>query len=362
MKKLLYLFFLSTLLFSCKKDDLFENLKNSGPLAISGASCIADIRKSSYQNLVFVDDFIPDTDSCYTDQSKIVCSNRLDWFVSGNNCPADHDYSGLKDLNKCVWNVWTGWNFWSANTNTTYMANAVSVSDGHLKFKMKKNPNFDASKGQCGAKDPAKEWNDDYYNRNCKYAVGGVDSKYLDDQHKGRNALYGRIEMRAKLITNKNDGSYPALWMWPNNLNTGSPYVATTASTNLSVDGKGLKIIGEIDIMEHNSQNEGPYGFHSYHNWEGSRGHWWSTKGAFYNMGEYKVYGVEWSPTKIRHYIDNCVVQEINVGDKAKAGDRKSMYISDVASFLIMSLGTGPNLSSNDPNNEFQVDWVKIFE
>jgi len=326
-----------TVLASCKKMDL-DGLSGIKPNSlVGGVQCLNSEKFSDitpYRTLKFFDGFddaIPG-DSCYTKQPK--CDVVLEWF-DGRECPFTYSaasYPGLKNLNKCVWKVWNGYNFWSGDS--IYLPENIDVSGGHLNLKLTKNPNYNPSLGTCG--DKSGDNAPFSANMNCKYASAGLDSRWVDSETPGRSALYGRIEMKARYIGST---GYPALWMWTNTIGEGYPHVASSANVN----GTGPQIIGEIDILEANTPKSTDYMFQSYHNWDTRdwiKGSSYSSQGRLIGLNKFHTYGVEWSPekngepAKIRFYMDECVTHEIKEGDQNNAGRSGPMTISDVASFM----------------------------
>ena len=367
---------LSVSLTACKKEPLAELEKamhNKNPSFITAPQCEDSKRiskNSRYQNPVFTEDFKPHPgDPCYT--QKPMCGTRLDWFMD-SDCPfdaSDPRYAGIKDLNKCVWNVWQGYNFWAATSKQiTFDASAIEVRDGRLILKMLPNPNYDASKGGCGDTS-SNLYALNYYNVNCPVISGGLDSKFIDNNmHKGRNALYGRIEMKARYVATSAVGGYSALWMWPNQIGKGYPHNPTSASllTNQNGDQEPT-MTGEIDINEANFNGPHDLLFQTYHNWNhGTKGSASIAKTTQpIDMSVDHVYGVEWSPTAITYYYDDCVTKVINVGD-ISTGDGPNtglkMKISDVASFMILSIGAGWTSFDASARDQFIVSEVQIFE
>jgi len=364
--KYLLLIMVTILIFSCEKDeDVFGNLGGISDLNDAlGVQCLGDIREESvYRNLVFVDDFVPVAgDPCYTDQSKLHCANVMEWFEQTKSCPEDYNYSNVKDLNKCVWTVWTGWNFWNDKSQSTYRPEAMQIKNGHLILNTIKNPGYNPN-DPLGCDDPHPQYPHQKY-RNCPLAIGGVDSKYKTEAKTGRSVRYGKIEIRAKYQSN--DNSYPALWTWHNSIGKGYPHVAEESYR--MVNGVKQSFIGEIDILEHNSRTQGDYAFHTYHNWKPSEyggGSSFSPKGSIYSLSNYRIYGVEWTPDRIRFFVDNCIVHEIKNGEKGPAGDNSHLAITNTSSFIILGLAYAHGVNPQTYNNKsdtFMIDWVKVYE
>lgn len=350
---------------SCKKIDLSSMKPNNN---LFGQQCVNDKNhpvssSSKYQALVFKDTFNggSQSDPCFSMKPR--CSERLDWFSSGI-CKFDANdskYAGIKNLNKCNWKVWSGWDFWAGNHQITFDPQAIEVSGGTMKLKILGNPNFDPNKEACGEKDPAHEWDAQYFNLNCPLIAGAVDSKYSDSENKGRNMQYGRVEIRARFMMTSPRSSYPALWMWPDKLGTGHPYTATTGNANGNNEPDP---ICEMDILELNSADSSNYIFQSLHNWRFNK----TNKSSYVSnsravhMSDWHNYGLEWSPGVIKFIIDDCYTTEIKTGDKNNRGLPGNMSVPDTASFIMMWSGGGGATMDNSNRDIFEIDEVRIYE
>jgi hypothetical protein len=381
MKNFIILCTFTLCFFGCKKESLQEmkdKISNMRPNNLMfGQQCINNPKndpvsaKSPYRNRKFHDGFNGPSGSsspatCFTMKPK--CGLRLDWF-QGGECNFDENlprYSKIKDLDKCVWKVWhDGYNFWQTNKQFTFRADAVEVSGGTLKLKVLPNPDYDPTKGNCGEEDKANPWSQSYFNTNCPLMSGGIDSKYLDTNMKGYNALYGRIEMKARMHITTTNAAYPALWMWPTQVGTGNPYVATGSDLLGHSNGnEEPRQIGEIDILEFDGGDSRNYAFQSYHQWEfKNKIHAYTTQGRTLKMTDYHTYGVEWSPTSLKFYIDDCYTYEIKKGSTSTHGNRDlSFTISDTASFMMMTIAAGAHAVDANNRDVFEIDEVNIYE
>jgi hypothetical protein len=320
-------------------------------------------KNSPYQHLLLRDDFDgwqPD-DPCYTMAPR--CSVRLDWFAPGT-CPEDQNYDSLKDLNKCIWTVFTGYDFWrSAQTEggTAYRAENVAVEAGELVLKATRNPHYDPAGGVCGIARPNDPLAPDYYGTNCKYALGGVMSRYVDDMTQGMNARYGRIDIRAKIETKT--GGYGALWMWPEQLGQGYPNIAATQYLYKNSNGDMVPyFLGEIDIWENNSADSQKEGIQTYHCWYAdAQGSSFTPTKVYLDLNEYHHFGVEWQEDSITFYVDSCYTQKIENGDKASAGGQRKLTISDIASFLILNIYLTAAIPAESVES-LRIDQVSIYD
>lgn len=354
---LLLILVLATSIFSCKKEDLSKFKFN--PKSLTGAQCsnskpVSEV--SPYRRLAFSDSFEPGSsgDPCYS--QKPSCDLRLDWWMSGSCPKLIEDYSGIKDLNKCIWKVWHGYSYWATNKQLTFDGRAVEVKNGRLILKILPNPDYDSSKGNCGDKGP-NEFALNYYNTNCKLIGGAVDSTdYAPGNSRGVSALYGRIEMKARYVhTTPSGGAFPAFWMWPNPVGKGTPHTTTVKPD----------YAGEIDILEMDNAANKNNSLQTYHNWRDVKpgisaavGH-----GFDLNASDDHVYGVEWSPTSLKWYIDDCYITEVKQGQLSTHGDiGVPMQISKTPSFLMLWQGAlGWHLDLNN-TDRLEVDEVRIYE
>lgn len=355
---IIVLSFLTTV--GCKKME-FPNPNN----VMFGAQCLNDkqhppSKSSPYQRLKWSDGFDSgQSGSCYTMKAR--CMLRGDWFMGGEcpfNSSNDSKYAGLKDLNKCVWKVW---HEGTTDPHLTYKADAVEVRDGKLRLKVIPNPYYQPGKGNCGEEDPSEISN---RNTNCKFMAGGVDSKYFDGTTHGYNALYGRIEMKARFLPTVYRASYPALWMWPEKIGQGHPITANAAQTVPHPGGwNEPKYLGEIDILESDGNNSRDYVIQSYHQWMVNNVNAYTTKGRTVKLSDDHTFGVEWSPTSVKFYIDDCYTHEIKTGDKSINGSRDIEYvISDTASWMLLTTGTMGKPLDPGINDVFEIDEVRIYE
>lgn len=368
MKNYLYLGLSLITLAGCKKIDLESMRPNN---SMFGGQCLntkdeTPEKSSPYRHLKFSDSFDPNqTGACYTKKPK--CGTRLDWFAAGD-CEFDEKnprYTGLKDLNKCIWQPWQGYNYWATNKQMTYTAEGVEVKNGKLILKVMPNPDYDPSKGYCGDTDPAHEWDNQYFNRNCKFISGAVFSKYHNAEYHGYNAMYGRIEMKARFTQTTPNAAYPALWMWPDAIGKGYPNTATGADLITRPGGdQEPRQIGEIDILESDGGTSMDYAFQSYHQWEfKDKIHAYWTKGRTAKMSEWHTYGVEWAPSYIKFYIDGCYTYQIKKGDKSTHGNFGiPMTISDTASFMMMTIGASNHPLDPHNGDTFEIDEVRVYD
>lgn len=323
-------------------------------------------KNSPYQNLVFADEFngrdAEMDKSCF--DIKPVCSLRLDNGVSGD-CPTDTEINNLKDLNKCNWAPFAGYGFWDKSGRSAYHPNQIKIEqkdgDGYLSLKGKWRK--DKKKYNCRYDDsgPNGQYTD------CLFDFGGVESKYIDEQHPGRSFKYGRVEFRARVSTHQN--LYPALWTWPVGINQGNPH---------KFHDWNSYVVNEIDILEATNTTDGKFdAFQTLHDWkcpEGVSGtcNIWTGKSTYlldknkwYTFGAVRenINGIN----RVRFYIDNNYTLTINEGDLAHSGNtdiKKYFRIGDTPLAITLNVGSSfvnPDYSKMD-GMSFDIDWVRIYE
>jgi hypothetical protein len=333
--------------------------------------CSKNMRSTSkYQKLVLFDDFIPNhSDPCYHNLEKLTCRIRPDWGKSSRECPASINKNRYRDLNKCLWTAYTGWNFWEKNWNNKQQENlsafedeAFDIKDGYLILKVLRNPNYNAKEDNCGKETPSGSYFE--YGSHCPISVAGIDSKYFDEITPGHNMKYGRLEIKAKTVRKGNfDPLYSAFWLWPNDRGTGKPYLSNSQNFAESHQGNGYADFAEIDILEHNTPLK--TGYQSYVNWT-TNGAAVTAKNYGFTMEQERIYGVEWNKDSIVWYINDCKVAEIQKNQISETGLKLPLKINDIPSFIILYSNLGTGFTAKDQNlhinSEFLIDYVALYE
>ncbi len=204
------------------------------------------------------------------------------------------------------------WNKYLLSSSQT-----VAVENGVLKVRAIKNTST--------ATDPVP------------YHTGGIESrgKY--------NFRYGKAEIKAKF--NNGQGSWPAIWMMPENNSAGWPAG------------------GEIDIMEHlNADNLIYQTVHSAYTYtSGYKNNPPSSKTTPINKDDWNVYGLEWYPDRIDFTLNGNITHTYPRVITSVSGQ----WPFDKEFYFILNMAAGgswggPVTESHLPF-EMQVDWVRVY-
>lgn len=164
---------------------------------------------------------------------------------------------------------------------------------------------------------------------------------------------YGRIEAKIKLPSGS--GLWPAFWMLGSSFNGDAdwPYC------------------GEIDIMEHvNSENKIYGSLHLYDNGAKTYG----SSAEIINPSEYHIYAVEWTPSKIKWFVDDIMYYEtaistIKINENScfiPAGFISNNEAVHKPFFIILNLAVGGNWPQSPIGTEqfpakMYVDYVRVY-
>lgn len=148
---------------------------------------------------------------------------------------------------------------------------------------------------------------------------------------------YGKIEFKAKLPIG--GGTWPALWMLGNNINTA-----------------GWPACGEMDVMEHvyNQLNK-IFGTFHYPGHSGANG-----TSAFKNIEnaatEFHVYSMDWRAESIKIYVDNQKIIEF-------PNTKTLPFNQDF--FIIINCAIGGNfggaIAPDFTSSTFEIDYVRVY-
>jgi beta-glucanase (GH16 family) len=160
----------------------------------------------------------------------------------------------------------------------------------------------------------------------------------------GAEMLYGRIEVKAKIPAGR--GSWPAIWMLPNDYAYGS-----------------WPKSGEIDIMEHVGYNEGKVHF-SIHNELYNAG---NSKSSIVEMptatSGFHIYRTDWTPESIKGYYDDKLIFTYPNDGKGSAG-----WPFDKPFHILLNIAVGGNWGGIEGVDDsifpiqMQVDYVRFYK
>lgn len=193
-------------------------------------------------------------------------------------------------------------------------------------------------------------------------------SKNKDEKSKGSAVhskdlfyfTYGKIEFRARLKENDNQGHFPALWLMPQK--SGRP------------DGLTWPLGGEIDVMEHvrrntqisqtvHSEKTSPAPFyagdHVYVNAKGER----SSIGSYKDWENWHVFAMEWTKDGLFWYLDGKHTRTFNKNMNDPAW---YPFTEESAFYIIMNMGVGrasdgyPGGALDGFSAHMDVDYVRV--
>ncbi|MGV6830073.1 MAG: family 16 glycosylhydrolase [bacterium] len=181
------------------------------------------------------------------------------------------------------------------------------------------------------------------FNSTKEYTSARLNSKFA--------FTHGRVDVRAKLPSVA--GTWPAIWLLGKNISETGAYWQTQGFGNTP-----WPLCGEIDIMEPNIEKTLILA-----TW-----HWDSNDGMGYQInsdniavsasettGDFHVYSLEWSPTEMRIYYDNVLVNQM-------------MTVTPFNNefFILLNLAMGGNLGGTvDPaftDDVFEIDYVRVYQ
>lgn len=244
----------------------------------------------------------------------------------GYNLLWSDEFDGHK-LNDSNWNVELRDPGWTNNELQAYVDTPenVFVEDGYLHLKAIETVDADGNKS---------------------YTSGKVNS-----QNK-RDFMYGKVVIRAKVP--EGQGLWPAAWMMP---------------TDEGKYGQWPKC-GEIDIMEVlGNETKTAYCTVHYGEPHGSQqGVKTLDEGSF--SDDFHEYSIEWTPGKMKWFIDYVQVLEVNDWFTAVEGEDEKPYPApfDQTFFVQMNLAVGgswpgnPDETTNFDNAEYLIDYVRVYQ
>lgn len=173
---------------------------------------------------------------------------------------------------------------------------------------------------------------------------GSVESSGLFDFQ------YGKIE--ARIRTNAHSGNFPAFWLMP----------------AYTPDRKGWPHEGEIDIWEHiNSENRSYHTVHSNWTYNLGRKNDPLSHGTKENLdpNTYHIFGVEWTPTTIKWYVDGRLVFTYAKSTNTNALN-EGQWPFDRKFYIILNQSCGDGSWAARPDlsytYETRFDWVRVYQ
>jgi beta-glucanase (GH16 family) len=217
---------------------------------------------------------------------------------------------------------------------STWKDDMVSVSDGYLRLKFKRDPALGAAK----LPDPAID--------NNWIRAGGIRTRKKDWSSILFENSYGYYEAKIKFPVVA--GTWGAFWLM-------SPTLGTTIGTN----GKGGT---EIDIVESINSHQGKY--NAALHWDGYEA---SHKSVHSDLtpvniydGEFHIFALEWTPTEYVFYVDNTVFWRVTGG-----AEFNNLAISNKKNYIKLTVEAASwagTLPAEFTDDEMLVDFVKVYK
>lgn len=160
---------------------------------------------------------------------------------------------------------------------------------------------------------------------------------------------YGRVEFRAKLPKGK--GSWPALWMLPDDIHKGVPW----------------PLCGEIDIMEHVGKDEDRIHVSLHtdlynHVLNTQRTHFEPLENA---TQSYHTYAMEWTEQAIEFFYDGRSVAKFVKGENGSDITERG-WPFDKPYFILMNIAVGGFWGGPVDDNRLpfvmEVDYVRVYQ
>lgn len=410
--------------------------------------CLPQGAQKNWQ-LIWSDEFDdqPDNQACYTSNDHMQCVVRPEWTVRAmcagaptmwassatSSWTADQiaQFTGVRQLNKCNWAVYDSlntWDIWNsmpmtiAERTNSYKPENITVANGILKMRTSQQPSVHSDSdgnlhgdGYCCGRmiEPNLQQNAPLYTKDCPYSGAMVISATglpwtqgnspndpnPDKRYTGYATSFGRVEFRAR-VTKIGHGTWPALWLFtdqnPNNERAFEmdvlEYVADLEDQSPPAPNVGVA----QGIAEQIKLQSSTYGLAGQTTWDyepkpvGTIG-----KGIALPISstEWHIYAVEFEPSEVRFYIDNCLTSRVQDGQQVI--DRwhpdqppKTFHIPKAQMFHILidnpasaapwfpawyrtygkqtdACGNSwPNCMNTDAfeSTEFEVDYVRVYQ
>jgi hypothetical protein len=311
--------------------------------------------------LIWSDEFETQADNqaCYTSNDHLRCIQRPGWGIGPQcaNSPTNWtaaalsggwtaaqktQFEGLQQLNKCTWAVYDSVNAWEVwgktpppmaeRTNSLKPEN-IRIDNGTLKMRTNQHPTLHPGDGyNCGQQiepDPAQ--NGFLWTKDCPYSGALIASETglpwtkgnsasnpdPDQRYTGHDVSYGRIEFRAR-INKLGHGAWPALWMFVDQNPDKSPAeemdVLEFLADQVPPTSNASAAQGITEQVKIQSSSYG-MAWQTAHHYD-SKGIVSLAVGIPIGTGEWHTYAVEYEPTEIRYYIDDCLTNRIIDGQQ----------------------------------------------
>lgn len=296
---------------------------------------------------------VPDNTNCYTSNDHMQCNYKIDWtnatctdaptsWTAASRAlwtPAQHAaFDGLVNLNKCIWQIQEGYNYWdsteapqiswpgwSQNAMSRFKKELIKIEGGYLKMTGSSNPHplpYD-----CGRKYNNGQM--DVTSVDCPYSGAMLLSPSLlpwtsgnswtdsdpERRYTGMRAGPGpfRAVFRAR-VDRMGHGAWPALWFFRDQ------------KQDLTQRD------GELDVLEVQADSQGRTDQISDQN--ATYGMGWQTVHTYLGndditetvaipitIGEWHTYAVEFDDLEIRFYVDSCLRNRLREGQLVRMDD-----------------------------------------
>lgn len=325
-------------------------------------------------NLMWSEDFnnIADGTRCYTSSAEHLqcvykawwgherCADApINWSNAGYRSwtiDQRNKYAGLKNLNKCIWQVYDQFNQWDsfnqpANRKGAFSPANVKIENGILKMITSTNPQ---ATYDCG-----RDLGDHLASKKCPYVGAHIGTNtglpwtanhlptHSDpaQRYVGKAYGYGRFEFRAK-ISSIGHGAWPALWMFVDQRQD---------QTQPGVELDALEAIGSLDgITVLNEKTSFIRGLQTVHDWgTTSTPHVSEGVAVPISIGKWHTYAVEWTASEIRVYIDGCLRNRVTDGQVVK-----DMWSDNSGIFHVPKSQTVNFLIGNAPAG---AEWLPLW-
>jgi hypothetical protein len=380
------------------------------PDSYATAACLPYQSSMANWSLIWSDEFndIPENTRCYNSTSEVLqCVYKAwwgnepcrdgpsNWTTSGSfrwTQKQIEKYVGLRNLNKCRWQVFDSYNNWEIENplnlrKNSYSPGNISINNGTLKMVTKSNPGLNFDCGRPTAVNPSQDGEE--YTKLCPYSGANIqtatnlpwtatNSPSNNDpnyRYVGFSSGYGRYEFKAR-IKSIGHGAWPALWMFYDN---GRP----NGQGGIELDA--LEFLADLRGSQSGFEKNVTYGLahQTAHNWGGNGSgltHHSAHVGTPLSKLEWYTFSVEWESDVVRFYINNCLRKVFRDGDQIRQDDGSfitfhvprdqniSLLIGNPASsaswlpaWYRADANGGPEPRSDFKPTELEVDYIRVY-